>query len=182
MPVETNLWRIQDGGLAEAQKSQLDSEAHLHKWIETTPNLISADLLFIGSEVITAHGGRIDLLGVDSAGTIHIIELKKGKTPRDVVAQALDYASWIVKLGSEELDAICQSYLNMDLATAYSQQFKDALPETLNDRHSITIVASSLDPASERIVQYLSDYHRLNIDAVFFTVFEDGVGKALTRS
>ncbi len=182
MPVETGLWRIQDSGLAEVPKSGLKSESDLHRWIEANPRLVSSDLLIIGSEVVTAHGGRIDLLGIDSAGTVHVIELKKDKTPREVIAQALDYASWVVTLNSDALDKVCRSYRNTDLATAYQEWFNDSMPETLNDEHSITIVASALDPSSERIVQYLSEYHGLDINAVFFTVFEDGNGKVLARS
>lgn len=182
MPVETSLWRIQDSTLAEARRDALESEALLHKWIKENPSLISTDLLIIGSDVPTPYGGYIDLLGVDSAGSIHVIELKKGKTPTEVVAQGLDYASCVVKFGFDDFDAICQSYMNRDLRTACQDRFHDALPETLNEKHSITIVASSLDAASERIVQYLSDYHGLNINAAFFTVFEDSFGKALTRS
>jgi hypothetical protein len=182
MPVETGLWRIQDSLLKEVPKCGLKSESDLHRWIETNPRLVSSDLFLIGSEVVTEHGGRIDLLGVDSAGTVHVIELKKDRTPREVIAQALDYASWVVTLNFEALDKLCRAYRKTDITTAYQEHFKDSMPETLNDEHSITIVASTLDPSSERIVQYLSEYHDLNINAVFFTVFEDGNGRMLSRS
>ncbi len=33
-----------------------------------------------------------DLLGLDKDGNIVIVELKRGKTPREVVAQLLEYA------------------------------------------------------------------------------------------
>jgi RecB family endonuclease NucS len=41
------------------------------------------------------------VLGLDSEGVLHILELKRDRTPRDVVAQALDYASWVQELGNE---------------------------------------------------------------------------------
>lgn len=181
MPVETGLWRIHDAGLSEVQRSGLSSEADLHKWIEKNPGLISTDLLLIGSEVPTPYSGRIDLLGIDSAGTVHIIELKRDKTPREVVAQSLDYASWVVSLTGEDLNELCLQYRKTDLATAYQDRFDDTLPDSLNAEHSITIVAAALDASSERIVQYLSKYD-LNINVVFFRVFDDGAGKWLTRS
>ena len=68
------------------------------------------------------------------------------------------------------------------MTTAYQERFNDSLPETSNDEHSITIVASSLDASSERIVQYLAQQHGLNINVVFFTVFDDGFRTCLTRS
>lgn len=185
MPVETNLWRIHDSGLIEAQRSHLQSEAQLEEWIKENPRLISTDLLLIGSQVPTPHGGRIDLLGIDSTGTIHVIELKANKTPREVVAQALDYASWVVSLTDVELDKYCRDYHKMELETAFKKYFVvDSLPNIPNAQPapSITIVASALDPASERIVKYLSEQYNVDINVVFFTVFEDNLGKALTRS
>ena len=41
-------------------------------------------------------------------GDLIIVELKRDKTPRDVVAQFLDYASWVGDLGFEEINKICQ--------------------------------------------------------------------------
>ena len=53
------------------------------------------DLLIIGRQVRTQFGGRIDLLAIDPEGDLLIIELKKDRTPREIVAQVLDYASWV---------------------------------------------------------------------------------------
>jgi hypothetical protein len=182
VPVQTALWRITPAGLKEAQKSTLEREADLHKWIEADPKLISSDLMIVGSEVVTDYGGRIDLLAVDAEGILHVIELKRDKTPREVVAQALDYASWAASRTSENIADIYRAYKHDDLATAYQARFGSPIPETLNDDHSITIVASSLDASSERIVQYLSEYHGVGINAVFFSVFDDGNGQILTRT
>lgn len=183
MPIETTLWRITPDGLREGRRSALKSEDALHKWIEQNPRLIGSDLMLIGSEVATAHGGRIDLLAVDSAGTVHVIELKRDKTPRDVVAQALDYASWVVTLTAEDLHEIYRRFAkDDDLARAYKERFATPLPETLNEEHRITIVASALDPSSERIVSYLSEQYGVAINALFFTVFDDGGSELLTRS
>ncbi len=181
MPVETALWRITDNGLAEARPSALKREADLHKWLEADPKLLG-DLLLIGSEVATDFGGRIDLLALDPAGILHVIELKRDKTPRDVVAQALDYASWATTLTLEDLQDIYRHYKADDLGSAFQSLFGTLIPETLSDEHRITIVASSLDASSERIVSYPSESYGVAINAVFFTVFNDGTGQLLTRS
>ena len=183
MPVEMGLWKVGDGNsLSRLGKTRLESEALLETWIADHPDLLGQDLLIIGRQVRTAHRGFIDLLAVDSDGRIHVIELKRDETPREVVAQALDYASWIVDLESDDLDGICQSYLKTDLASAFQRRFAMPLPETLNEEHTITIVAASLDPSTERIVEYLARVHELNINVVFFFIFGDGEARMLGRS
>ena len=55
--------------------------------------MLDPDLLVIGRQVPTGFGGTVDLLCLDPTGALVVVELKKGKTPREVTAQALDYAS-----------------------------------------------------------------------------------------
>ena len=40
---------------------------------------------------------------MDSTGAVHVIELKRDKTPRDVAAQVLDYGSWVAALSHEDV-------------------------------------------------------------------------------
>lgn len=181
MPVETKVWRIAANGLLETQKTSLKLEADLHRWIEADPRLVHADMMLLGSQVPTDYGGRIDLLGIDSEGVVHVVELKRDKTPREVVAQALDYASWIKELDTDRIAGIYAAYKKADLAIDFQDRFGSPLPESLGD-HSIMIVASSLDASSERIVEYLSEFG-LDINAVLFSVFDDGGGgQLLTRT
>jgi hypothetical protein len=133
-------------------------------------------------QVGTFYGGRIDLLGINSEGNLVILELKKDKTPRNVVAQTLDYASWVKDLTYLEIEAIAFKYLNKNLNVAFSERFQTDLPQELNKEHSIVIIASELDHASERIVRYLSSEHKLNINCIFFEFFKDGNQEFLGRS
>jgi RecB family endonuclease NucS len=54
--------------------------------------------MLIGRQEDTGLGGRIDLLAIAPDGSPILIELKRDRTPREVVAQAIDYASWVEKL------------------------------------------------------------------------------------
>jgi hypothetical protein len=128
--------------------------------------------LIIGRQVPTDHGKFIDLLAIDATSSLTIIELKKDRTPREVVAQVLDYASWVRTLTTPEIYERAEKYLGKRLVTAFRETFDEAIPDRLNANHSMLIVASELDPASRRIVEYLSEEHGVAINTVFFNVFE----------
>lgn len=89
----TKLWSISGDRLEPLLVERLNSEDRLEGWLEADIGILSSEILLIGRQVGTAHGGRIDLLGIGADGAISIIELKRDKTPRDIVAQVLDYAS-----------------------------------------------------------------------------------------
>jgi hypothetical protein len=129
--------------------------------------------LIIGREVSTAYGGSIDLLWIDDEGELAIIELKRDRTPREIIAQVLDYASWVAKLTTQSVHEIASRHLGKSLAIAFHERFKSTLPDTLNENHSMVIVASAFDASSERIVRYLSETHGIAINTAFFTVFEN---------
>lgn len=61
--------------------------------IVSAPRLLSEEWMLIGRQESTELGGRIDLLAIAPDASLVLIELKRDRTPRDVVAQALDYAS-----------------------------------------------------------------------------------------
>jgi len=98
MSMEFGLWRL--GAQPERITSQrMPQEKQLEDLIEADPSVLGAPLLIIGRQVPTAHGQFIDLLALDESGHVHILELKRDKTPRDVIAQVLDYASWVTTRG-----------------------------------------------------------------------------------
>lgn len=182
MPFNMNLWKVTNNELTELPKSRLDSEERLENWIAKDSRITGMDLLLIGKQVVTYYGGRIDLLGMDSEGNLVILELKKDKTPRDVVAQTLDYASWVKDLTYKQIDLIATNYLKCSLRDAFIERFSTEIPEEINQNHSIVIVASELDPSSERIVQYLSSEYDVNINCIFFDFFKEGNQEFLGRS
>lgn len=75
-----------------------------------------------------------------------------------------------------------RSLLGTDLEVVFGEAFgsTEALDERPR-RPQLTIVATDLDPASERIVTYLQGFG-VPINAVFFSYLEDGDRRYLTRS
>ena len=168
------LWSVvDDQGLVEIPGASLDLEAKLEDWLARDISMIDEDLLTIGRQVQTDYGGIIDLLCVDPEGDIVVLELKRARTSREITAQALDYASWIVDLDRERVMEIADEYLRDKggFDAAFRDQFDADPPDTLNGNHRLIIVGSELDPATERIVQYLSDNHGVDINAVTFQFF-----------
>ncbi len=182
MAMNMTIWQIQDEKLDGLPKKKLSQEERLEKWIAADPSLAGQDICIIGRQVKTDFGGRIDLLGIDQDGDLVILELKRDKTPRDIIAQVLDYASWIDGLGHDEIDLIAQKYLDKSLSASFTEYFDAPLPETINSSHQMIIVAAELDDASERIAAYLANKHNININVVFFNVFELDGKELLARS
>ena len=180
MPEEIRLWRIEeDDRLVEYRRSGLDLESRLEVWLERDISILASNLLVIGRQVETAFGGIIDLLCMDEQGDLEIVELKRDKTPRDVTAQALDYASWVSGLSSDRIASIADAYLrdNGPLDPAFKRRFDQELPDSLNSAHNMIIVAAEIDSSSERIINYLSDSYGVGINAATFQYFRSPDGQ-----
>jgi len=181
MPDEVRLWRVgTDESLSEIGRAKLDLEVRLQDWLASDISMLDPGLLVIGREVETDFGGFIDLLCVDAAGDLVVVELKRDKTPREVTAQALDYGSWVVDLSNERVTAIAEAYLGEGgFQEAFRGRFGADVPETLNGEHSMLVVGSRIDESSERIVRYLSGAHGVSINAATFQYFREPDGSEL---
>lgn len=139
--------------------------------------------MLIGRQEDTGFGGRIDLLAVAPDGSLVLVELKRDRTPREVVAQALDYACWVARLDAEEIAAIYNRFApGHSLAEDFRQRFGQMLDEeTLNQSHQIVVVAGSLDNSTERIITYLTE-RGTPINVLCFQVFSYGTEQLLSRA
>lgn len=176
----TTLYKVSKGKLESVNRSALANENMLEGWIAENPKLIGLDVHVIGTQVSTDHGGRIDILAIDREGDLTVIELKRDKTPRDIVAQILDYASWVSTLSTRRIHEIAKGKNGKKLEDTFNEYFDAPLPENLNENLSMVIVASEFDPSSRRIVEYLAEKHGISINSVFFNVFKEGSETYLT--
>jgi hypothetical protein len=182
MAFQIDVWQVEGNTLSTIDKAKLDAESRLEEWLANDIRLIGLEMLVIGRQVSTSNGGRIDLLAVNRHADLIVIELKRDRTPREVIAQILDYASWVRHLDYEEISAIASAYLKKSLADAFGDFFNESLPENVNTAHSMVIVASEFDESSERIVQYLADEYKVGINVVFFTYFKQDGNELLGRA
>lgn len=182
MPIQHTIWKV--GHRPEAlSPGRLVSEQQLEDMIASDSTILSSEWMLIGRQVGTSYGGRIDLLAIAPDGSLVLIELKRDQTPREIVAQALDYASWVQGLGAE---TIAQIYKRFSGGSSLGQEFRERFgseldEETLNQSHQVVIVAAALDAATERIIGYLSA-RDIAINVVFFQVFQNGSEQLLSRA
>ena len=158
---------------------QMDhEEAVLEDWLESNPDGIIEDgrVLIIGRQVMTNFGGFIDLLGFDREGDVVVVELKRDRTPRDTIAQSLDYASFAERLDTTQLQDILRSYLNDDslsLAEHHREYFELGSDEAVafNKDQRIVIVGQRVTPEIRQTAAFLRS-KGLRVTCVEFTFFQ----------
>ncbi len=182
MPIRTALWKIGPTPQPLAE-SAIAKEKQLEDMIVAAPRLLSDDWMLIGRQEDTGRGGRIDLLAIAPDGALVLIEIKRDRTPREVVAQALDYAGWVECLHAEDIAAIYNRFApGRSLADDFRKRFSQELDEeTLNQSHQIVIVAASLDDSTERILDYLKK-REVPVSVLCFQVFAHGDDQLLSRA
>ena len=143
--------------------------------------MVNDNLLVVGQQVETAYGGFIDLLAIDPTANLVVLELKRDRTPRDIVAQTLDYASWVKGLGLNQIEELTADFLGdgTTLEQAFLRRFNTNLPDVVNKSHRMYIVASTLDPSTERTVEYLSETYSVDINVATFAYFKTPEGEEL---
>ncbi len=183
MPIEFGLWKLDGSRALPVPSSSLDSEGRLEEILEHDISVLGLDLLLIvGRQVRTRWGKVIDLLCIDAQGDLFAIELKRDLTPRDVVAQALDYGSWVKHLGHADLVEVFGAYKPGEgFEATFEDRFGQPVPDDINQNHRLIVVASGLDESTERIIDYLSEF-QVPINVVLFRYLRDGDDEYLARS
>ena len=89
-------------------------------------------------------------------GDLVVVELKRDKTPREITAQVLDYASWVKDLSSEQIKETADAYLGSTgpLEEAFRRHFGAELPDTLNEDHAMLVVGSEIDDGTVVLSAY----------------------------
>lgn len=185
------------GKLVIAPKTKLELEKHLENWLENSPEqtLAQEDFLWIGRQTsATDEDGTIfsDLFGVDSEGNLVIAELKKGRTPRDITAQILDYAAWADDLLESEIRERAEDYFQkrgVFEGKTFDDAFREAfdIPETdelprLNEGLRLFIVAEEIPSRVARVCRFLRTSHGINISCVDVSIFQTESGEVVVST
>jgi len=188
---------IETGILEKVKTDSIDYEKDFENWLENSPAVLLDDdsestVLWIGRQVSATVGevGKYpDLIGIDANGDLVIVELKKGKTPREVVAQILEYASWGAELDYEDLNDIAQSYYSKDkdlgeksLLQIYHDVFlPDSEEEETNIQFNINqklyIVAEEISPIVKQVAMHLRSRYKVDIYCLKYEVLKTQQGE-----
>ena len=183
--------------LVIAQETNLELEKYLENWLENSPRqtLAREDFLWIGRQTsVTDEGGTIfsDLLGIDSEGNLVVAELKRGRTPRDVVAQLLDYAAWADELSESQIRDIAETYFGtrgVFQGKTFDDAFREAfdMPETdelppLKQKLRLFVIAEEIQPRVASVCRFLRTSHGMDISCIAVSIFQTESGETIVST
>ena len=135
------------------QNKEIDLEILLENFFE------KSKILIIGRQVTANLNTFIDLLGIDEFGNTVVIELKRDKTPRETLAQLVEYASFIDNLDYEQLNEIFQNYSGEEFELEdYHQQYYENYSNnniSWNKSSKLVIVAQDITKEIKQTSLYL---------------------------
>ena len=162
-------------------------ESDLETLLETNPEYFfeSSKILTIGRQITTNLNSFIDLLGIDKSGNTIVVELKRNKTPRDTIAQLLEYASFVENLDYSQLNEIYQNYSGEDISLEdyHQQYFQNESDEkvSFNKFSKLVIVAQEISKEIKQTAQYIRK-KGLDIYCLEFRYFTTRSGEKIISS
>ena len=191
------IFRLEDDKLIIAQEMTVELEQHIEIWIENSPWAVIQDELVLWIDRQSSaqdEEGTIfpDLLGVDSEGNLVIVELKRSRTPREVVAQLLEYAAWASKLSDAQIHEIATDYFKTR-EKFQEKTFDDAFRETfdmpdddeiplLNQKLRLFIVAEEIHPRVASVCRFLRTSYKMDVSCIAVSKFQTESGDEIVST
>jgi len=138
--------------------------------------VLGEKILYIGRQLKTAAGKILDLLAIDQLGRLIVIELKRGYAPRDIVAQVIDYSSWLSKLSEREIENLAKNYFDKNnssyrnLHDAFTNYFGREPGIRLGEKIINVLFAQEFQPNLIDEMEYLRK-QGLGIECIRFDLF-----------
>ena len=184
MATEIRVWQIINGTLEPINTSMVQEGRRevedLQRWIKSHPAILGEDLALIGEQIPTK-SGLVDFLAIDRAGNLVIVELKRDKLPREVLAQALDYASDIASWDADKVAEVCVKDAGQTLEDLFTENFGDVDLSNLviNKMQRILLVGFSIEEPLQRMIEWLSNTYGVSVNAVVLTYIKTKSGDEL---
>lgn len=157
---------------------------HLQEWLANQPDALGEELLIIQKEFdgFDDTRERLDLLAIDKQGGLVIIENKLDDSGRNVVWQALKYASYCSTLSKTQISEIYQKYLDKSgpgndakyqICEFLGQEdFDEVVLNPGNDQRIIMVAAQFRKEVTSTVLWLLK--HRIFVKCFKATPFQDG--------
>ena len=178
MPISHTVWSLDEKKPLET--ASLIDEKELELLLRDNIEILNKGWLVISNQVKTDAGKFIDILCIDHDGDMVVVELKK-----DLTAQVIDYAASVSKMTVEEIAQLYLSFTNgkETLNDAFQKKFGTPLDEaSVNQNVKMVIVAAKMDDGTERIIRFLRETYRVDINILFFHVFLCGGERLISRT
>jgi len=166
----------------ELSAEQLD-EDDLREWvIDNTAEILGEDFLVIGREVGVADlDDGIDILALDRAGSLIVVELKRGALHGSVDFQALKYVSYVSRWSYDDIkqqfEMFLQSEWGIDLH-GEDASFAETLEEFCDDDYELNrtqrvfLVGNTVRERIGSVVLWLRE-QGIDTSIVQFSIFKD---------
>lgn len=114
-------------------------------------------MAIIGEQIPTKIG-LVDFLAIDRAGNLVVVELKRDRLPREVLAQAVDYASDVAGWDADKASEVCVKYAGQTVQDLLKEGFGDIdLGDlVINKVQRILLVGFSIEEPLLRMIEWLS--------------------------
>ena len=182
------VYLVEQDDMKRVTESELETEANLEQRLVRTDGakIGEVEVLYVGRQGSPGKGGIFDILGVDERGDSVIVELKRDRAPRDIVAQALEYASEIRNVDYEYLNDQYREFLREEqgytdpsemptLREAHREYFDldDALSKReFNDEQRLVVVGTDFQDVSLNMADFLRE-HGVDVVAVEYSTYRD---------
>lgn len=163
---------------------------HLQEWLANQPDALGEELLIIQKEFdgFDDTRERLDLLAIDKQGNLVVIENKLDDSGRDVVWQALKYASYCWTLTTAQVAQVFQKYLDKSAPGQDAQalicefmgqaEFGDVVLNSGDDQRLILVAAQFRKEVTSTVL-WLRE-HQVNVKCFKATPFRDAGDLFLT--
>lgn len=184
MATEIRVWQIVDGAL-EPVTASMSQEGRrevedLQQWIRSHPAILGEDLAIIGEQIPTKTG-LMDFLAIDRGGNLVVVELKRDRLPREVLAQAVDYASDVAGWDADKVSEVCVKYAGQTVQDLLNESFGDIdLGDlVINKVQRMLMVGFSIEEPLQRMIEWLSSTYGVSANAVVLTYIKTKSGDEL---
>lgn len=158
----------------------------IQEWVESTPEVLGEELLIIAKEKSYFEGTRErpDLIALDKAGNVVVIELKRDDSGQNTEWQAIKYASYWSKFKVNDIIEVFADYLKRrdEVSTESDEDYasqriiefvNDGTLDNINVKQRIFLVSHRYAKEVTSAVNWLIDSYRMSIKCIQLIPYYD---------